>query len=169
MKTYDFSTTEARINSATSSSVLKVLAHNILVSINYDTNSDFHALYVKASQKAKIAHFAERCPAPMYGADEAENALEEMAYNRNIESCARQNTMPSIRVITNQLSKLGYAKTAARQVERSTGGDKFQQMSKSGMVQYTSEYFIFRNARHLVDAKTLAKVDALFAEIKWAA
>jgi len=60
MKTYDFSTTEARINSATSSSVLKVLAHNILVSINYDTNSDFHALYVKAIQKAKIAHFTEQ-------------------------------------------------------------------------------------------------------------
>jgi len=60
MKTYDFSTTDARINSATSSSVLKVLARNILVSINYDTNSDFHALYVKASQKAKIANFTEQ-------------------------------------------------------------------------------------------------------------
>jgi len=169
MKTFDFSATEARINSATASSVLKVLARNILVSINYDINNDFFALYEKASKKAEIAHFAERCPAPMYGSDEAENALEDMAYKLNIESCARQNTMPSIRVITNQLSKLGYAKTAARQVERSTGGDKFQQMSKSGLVQYTSEYFIFRNARHLVDAKTLAKVDALFAAKGWAA
>ena len=168
---FNFEKTEALINRTETSENLFKIATNIMEKImKSECDSEFNALHTKALQKAKIAKVIERCPAPVRYDNEEMNALEQMAFKRCFELSARMDIMPGTRVITNQISKLGYALTAAKQVTNKVAGEGFERMVQIGLVNETSEYFIFRSARNLVTPKVLAKVDALFAErFGWAA
>lgn len=70
--------------------------------------------------------------------------------------------MPSVRVIHHQLKKLGYAKTMAKQVEKSIDNAVFFDMAKKGIVKNTSEFFIYKYGQHLVKATTYKKIADLF-------
>ena len=168
---FNFTKTEALINRTETSKNLFIIANNIMEQImKGNCDYEFNALHTKALQKAKEAKVIERCPAPVDFDNEEMNALEQMAFKRCYELSARIDIMPSTRVITNQISKLGYALTAAKQVTNKVAGEGFERMAQMGLVNETSEFFIFRSARNLVTPKVLAKVDALFAErFGWAA
>ena len=168
---FNYETTKALIERTTASRELFIIANNIMEQImKGNCDYEFNALHNTAFQKAKEAKVIERCPAPVDFDNEEMNKLERKAFERCVELSARMDIMPSTRVITNQISKLGYALTAAKQVTNNVAGEGFERMAKMGEVYETSEYFIFRSARHLVAPQVLAKVDALFAErFGWAA
>ena len=149
-----------RIAKTNSFRALKVIAENIRRFIDDGKcASEFEALFEQAAHKAKVVRVLERCPAP------ANNTmLEHMAFESCVEGCATLDTAPSVRVVHYQLKKLGYAKTAARQVERAVGGTMYQKLVERGAVRFSSEYFVFKYAEHLVSAETYAKVKALFEQ-----
>lgn len=111
----------------------------------------------KAYIKARKVRLLSKCPMPI---DDSE--LEQKAFNLFVDSSAIMDKFPSVRVIYHQLNKLGYAKTMAKQVSKSVGGGNFETMCKSGLVKYTSEYFVLNNAKHLVDEKVYTEVVDLF-------
>lgn len=159
-----FDKTNALIARTSSYKELTAIANNILRQLMADKcGVEFWELYNEASYKAKVARIIERCPAPVSYDNKEMSALETLAFNRCVEQAAKRDLMPSIRVITNQISKLGYALTAAKQVTNKVGGDGFVRMAKMGLVNETSEYFIYKHARNLVTPKVLAKVDALLS------
>ena len=168
---FNYEKTEALINRTTSSRELFNIANNIMEQLmKGKCEHEFYGLHNKVQQKAKEAKVIERCPSPVVFDNEEMNALELKAFKRCVELAARMDIMPSTRVITNQISKLGYALTAAKQVTNKVAGEGFDRMAQMGEVYETSEYFIFRSARHLVTPAVLAKVDALFEErFGWAA
>jgi hypothetical protein len=110
-----------------------------------------------AGHKGKVIRILEKCPAPF-----GETLLEQIAFNNYVEGTAILNKMPSVRVIHQQLKKLGYAKTMARQVEKSIGNAVFFDMAKKGIVKNTSEFFIYKYGQHLVKASTYTKITDLF-------
>lgn len=162
---FNYAKTEALINRTTASKDLFSIAKNIMEQLmKGNCEYEFYSLHTVALQKAKVAKVIERCPAPVKYDNKEMDALEQMAFKRCYELSARMDIMPSTRVITNQISKLGYALTAAKQVTNKVAGEGFERMAQMGQVNETSEYFIFRSARHLVTPAVLAKVDALFEE-----
>jgi hypothetical protein len=138
----DYKKVEERISSCNDYKKLCVLANNIRKRIDADADyKHFVRLADNAEFKAKIVRLLAKCPSPIN-----DSVLEQMAFNNFVEGCAVLDKTPSVRVIHNQLKKLGYAKT----------------MADKGVVRHTSEYFVFKYAKHLTNPKTYKKVAEFF-------
>lgn len=154
----DYKKTEELIYSTNNYEKLNILAANIRRRINNDADyKHFVRLADNAEHKAKVIRVLDRCPSPINDSE-----LEQIAFNNFVESSAVFDKVPSFRVIYYQLSKLGYAKTMARQVTKSVGGGNFKNMCKRGLVSLTSEMFIFKHGKSLVSDSVYAKVCSLF-------
>jgi hypothetical protein len=137
---------------------LQTLANNIRVRITKDADyKHFVRLADNAEHKSKVVRILERCPSPSN-----ETLLEQIAFNNFVEGCAVLDRTLSARVIHHQLNKLGYAKTMAKQIENEVGNAVFFEMLDKGIVKHTSEYFIYKFAKHLVSKNTYSKVADLF-------
>lgn len=119
----------------------------------------FVRLADNAQFKAKLIRLLEKCPSPIN-----DSMLEQIAFNNFVEGAATLDKTPSARVIHNQLKKLGYAKTMAKQVENEVGNKVFFEMAAKGIVRHTSEYFIFKYAKHLTNPKTYNKIAEFFKD-----
>ena len=154
----DYKKVEERISSCNDYKKLCVLANNIRKRIDADADyKHFVRLADNAEFKAKIVRLLAKCPSPIN-----DSVLEQMAFNNFVEGCAVLDKTPSVRVIHNQLKKLGYAKTMAKQVENEVGNRVFFEMADKGVVRHTSEYFVFKYAKHLTNPKTYKKVAEFF-------
>lgn len=154
----DYNKVANRISSSNNYEGLSILAKNIRTRIKQDSAySHFVRLANKAEHKSKVLRILEKCPSPINKSN-----LEEKAFENFVQGTAVLNKMPSVRVIHQQLKKLGYAKTMARQVENSVGNAVFFNMAKKGIVKNTSEYFIYKYGQHLVKATTYNKIEDLF-------
>ena len=156
----DYKKVEDNIRSLNNYKSLSALANNIRARIDADADyKHFVRLADNAEFKAKIVRLLDRCPSPIN-----DSMLEQMAFNNFVEGCAVLDKTPSVRVIHNQLKKLGYAKTMAKQVENEVGNAVFFEMADRGAVRHTSEYFVFKYAKHLTNPNTYQKVTEFFNE-----
>jgi len=156
----DYKKVEDNIRSLNNDKSLSALANNIRTRIETDADyKHFVRLADNAEFKAKIVRLLDRCPSPIN-----DSMLEQMAFNNFVEGCAVLDKTPSVRVIHNQLKKLGYAKTMAKQVENEVGNAVFFEMADRGAVRHTSEYFVFKYAKHLTNPNTYQKVTEFFNE-----
>jgi hypothetical protein len=154
----DYKKVEDSIGSSTDYKGLQTLANNIRVRITKDADyKHFVRLADNAEHKSKVVRILERCPSPSN-----ETLLEQIAFNNFVEGCAVLDRTPSARVIHHQLNKLGYAKTMAKQIENEVGNAVFFEMLDKGIIKHTSEYFIYKFAKHLVSKNTYSKVADLF-------
>jgi hypothetical protein len=154
----DYKTVTNSISSSHDYKGLQTLANNIRMRISKDADyKHFVRLANKAEHKSRVLRILEKCPSPINKSN-----LEEKAFENFVQGTAVLNKMPSVRVIHQQLKKLGYAKTMARQVENSVGNAVFFNMAKKGIVKNTSEYFIYKYGQHLVKATTYNKIEDLF-------
>ena len=154
----DFNKVANRISSSNNYKSLLILAKNIRVRISKDADyKHFAKLANKAEHKSKVLRILQKCPSPSN-----QTLLEQIAFNNFVEGCAVLNKAPSSRVIHHQLKKLGYAKTMAKQIENEVGNAVFYKMLNKGVVHHTSEYFIYKFAKHLVSKNTYNKVAVLF-------
>ena len=137
---------------------LSTLAKNIRKRIDADADyKHFTKLALTAEHKSKVVRVLSKCPTPIN-----KSKLEEEAFENFVQGTAILNKMPSVRVIHQQLNRLGYAKTMARQVENSVGNAVFFDMAKKGIVKHTSEFFVYKNGKHLVKPSTYTKIANLF-------
>lgn len=156
----DFNKVANRISSSNNYESLLILAKNIRVRISKDADyKHFAKLANKAEHKSKVLRILQKCPSPSN-----QTLLEQIAFNNFVEGCAVLDKTPSVRVIHNQLKKLGYAKTMAKQVENEVGNAVFFEMADRGAVRHTSEYFVFKYAKHLTNPNTYQKVTEFFNE-----
>ena len=154
----DYNTVANRISSSNNYESLLILAKNIRTRIKKDSAySHFVRLADNAEYKSKVVRILQKCPSPSN-----QTLLEQIAFNNFVEGCAVLNKAPSSRVIHHQLKKLGYAKTMAKQIENEVGNAVFYKMLNKGVVHHTSEYFIYKFAKHLVSKNTYNKVAVLF-------
>ena len=154
----DYNKVANRISSSNNYESLLILAKNIRTRIKQDSAySHFVRLADNAEYKSKVVRLREKCPSPSN-----QTLLEQIAFNNFVEGCAVLNKTPSSRVIHHQLNKLGYAKTMAKQIENQVGNAVFYKMLNKGVVHHTSEYFIYKFAKHLVSESTYNKVAVLF-------
>ena len=154
----DYKKVEERIRTYNDYKQLCSLAKNIRQRVDADADyKHFLELAEKAEYKAKIVRLLAKCPSPIN-----DSLLEQMAFNNFVEGCAVLDKTPSVRVIHHQLKKLGYAKTMAKQVENEVGNKVFFEMADRGVVRHTSEYFIFKYAKHLTNTNTYKKVAEFF-------
>ena len=154
----DYKKVEERIGSLDNYQSLQTLSDNIKLRIKNDADyKHFIRLADNAEHKSKVIRILEKCPTPIN-----DSLLEQIAFNNFVEGCAVLDRLPSVRVIHQQLNKLGYAKTMAKQVENEVGNRVFFDMADKGIVRNTSEYFIYKFAKHLVSPKTYNKVADLF-------
>ena len=154
----DYKKVESRIGSLGNYQSLQTLANNIRNRISVDADyKHFVRLADNAEFKSKVCRILEKCPTPT-----DESLLEQIAFNNFVQGCAVLDKAPSSRVIHWQLNKLGYAKTMAKQIENEVGNSVFYKMVDNGAVRHTSEYFIYKFAKHLVSKDTYNKVADLF-------
>ena len=154
----DYETVANNISSSTDYKGLQSLANNIRVRISKDADyKHFVRLADNAEHKSKVVRILEKCPSPSN-----DTLLEQIAFNNFVQGCAVLDKAPSSRVIHWQLNRLGYAKTMAKQIENEVGNAVFYKMLNKGVVQHTSEYFIYKFAKHLVSESTYNKVAVLF-------
>ena len=150
--------TEALVASTNDYKKLCALETNIRKRIATDPSfKNLVRLADNAEFKAKLIRLLERCPSPIN-----DSMLEQIAFNNFVEGAATLDKTPSSRVIHHQLKKLGYAKTMAKQVENEVGNKVFFEMAAKGIVRHTSEYFIFKYAKHLTNPKTYNKIAEFF-------
>ena len=146
------------ISSSTDFKGLQTLANNIRVRISKDADYKYFVrLADNAEHKSKVVRILEKCPSPSN-----DTLLEQIAFNNFVQGCAVLDKAPSSRVIHWQLNRLGYAKTMAKQIENEVGNAVFYAMKDKGVVKHTSEYFIYKFAKHLVSKNTYNKVADLF-------
>lgn len=158
----DYEAVAIRVRSLGDWQSLLTLAKNIRARIaKDDVYKSFAHLAEDAKSKGNKLRILEKCPLPFDG-----TLLERIAFNNFVKGTAFFNKMPSTRVIHLQLKKLGYAKTMARQVEKSVGNAMFFDMAKKGIVKHTSEYFVYKYAKHLVKPSTYQKIADLFKSNK---
>lgn len=154
----DYKKAEEHISRLNNYKSLSALANNIRNRIDADADyKHFVRLADNAEFKAKIVRLLAKCPSPIN-----DSMLEQMAFNNFVEGCAVLDKTPSVRVIHHQLRKLGYAKTMAKQVENEVGNRVFFEMADKGAVRNTSEYFVFKYAKHLTNPNTYQKVAEFF-------
>jgi hypothetical protein len=154
----DYKRTDDKIAVETDFRKLMNISINILRRIKKnDAYAPFIRLADNAEHKSKVIRILAKCPKPSN-----DTLLEQIAFNNFVEGTAKLNKMPSVRVIHHQLKKLGYAKTMAKQVEKSIGNAVFFDMAKKGIVKHTSEFFIYKYGQHLVKATTYKKIADLF-------
>lgn len=154
----DYAKVERRIGEMNNYASLKTLANNIRKRVKDDADyKHFNELADKAEHKANVVRILEKCPSPTNN-----TLLEQIAFNNFVEGCASLNRLPSVRVIHQQLKKLGYANTMVRQVEKEVGNTVFLEMASKGILKNTSEYFVYKYGKHLANPKTYKKVADLF-------
>ena len=154
----DYKRVAKRVSQLDDFKKLSNLANNIRKKIDADADyKHFAELALTAEHKSKVVRVLSKCPSPSN-----QTLLEQIAFNNFVEGCAVLNKAPSSRVIHHQLNKLGYAKTMAKQIENEVGNAVFYKMLNKGVVQHTSEYFIYKFAKHLVSESTYNKVAVLF-------
>ena len=154
----DYTKVEQSISRLNNYQSLQTLAENIRVRISKDADyKHFVRLADNAEHKGKVTRILEKCPSPIN-----DSLLEQIAFNNFVEGCAVMDKAPSSRVIHWQLKRLGYAKTMAKQIENEVGNAVFNTMKNKGAVSNTSEYFIYKFAKHLVTPNTYNKVADLF-------
>ena len=154
----DYKRVAKRIRQLDDFKKLSNLANNIRKKIDADADyKHFAELALTAEHKSKVVRVLSKCPSPSN-----QTLLEQIAFSNFVEGTAHLNKTPSPRVIHHQLKKLGYAKTLVRQVEKEIGNDVFFNMASKGIVKHTSEFFVYRYAKHLVEPSTYTKIANLF-------
>ena len=154
----DYKRVADRVSQLNDFEKLSTLAKNIRKRIDADADyKHFTKLALTAEHKSKVVRVLSKCPTPIN-----KSKLEEEAFDNFVQGTAILNKMPSPRVIHHQLKKLGYAKTLVRQVEREIGNDVFFNMASKGIVKHTSEFFVYKNGKHLVKPSTYTKIANLF-------
>ena len=154
----DYKRVAKRVSQLDDFKKLSNLANNIRKKIDADADyKHFAELALTAEHKSKVVRVLSKCPSPSN-----QTLLEQIAFSNFVEGTAHLNKTPSPRVIHHQLKKLGYAKTLVRQVEKEIGNDVFFNMASKGIVKHTSEFFVYRYAKHLVKPSTYTKIANLF-------
>ena len=154
----DYKRVAKRVSQLDDFKKLSNLANNIRKKIDADADyKHFAELALTAEHKSKVVRVLSKCPSPSN-----QTLLEQIAFSNFVEGTAHLNKTPSPRVIHHQLKKLGYAKTLVRQVEKEIGNDVFFNMASKGIVKHTSEFFVYRYAKHLVEPSTYTKIANLF-------
>lgn len=154
----DYKKVAKRVSQLDDFKKLSNLANNIRKKIDADADyKHFAELALTAEHKSKVVRVLSKCPSPSN-----QTLLEQIAFSNFVEGTAHLNKTPSPRVIHHQLKKLGYAKTLVRQVEKEIGNDVFFNMASKGIVKHTSEFFVYRYAKHLVEPSTYTKIANLF-------
>ena len=154
----DYKRVADRVSQLNDFEKLSTLAKNIRKRIDADADyKHFTKLALTAEHKSKVVRILEKCPSPSN-----DTLLEQIAFNNFVQGCAVLDKAPSSRVIHWQLNRLGYAKTMAKQITNEVGNAVFYAMKDKGVVKHTSEYFIYKFAKHLVSKNTYSKVADLF-------